>query len=241
MRISERITALCAAVEQGERVADIGTDHGYVPLLLYRKGIAPAVIMSDISEGSLAKAQASFRRCGISLPPEAFRLGDGLASITAGEVEVVVIGGLGGITILEILDEDIEKTRSFRKLILQPRNNSGALRAYLYRRGFSVSREILAAEGKFVCEIIVAEPSEVCERMLPYAEDDIRWQFPPQLVACGSPLLEEKIRRRKNSLRGEIANLERSKEAREERIAALREAIAYLDLLLERRGENHEG
>ena len=128
MRISKRLEALYEAVNPGESVADIGTDHGYVPILLLQNGISEKVILSDISTGSLAKAEENFRQMGIEIPETCFRIGDGLSSIEPGEVDALIIGGLGGRTIRQILADDPEKTATYRKLILQPRNNSGELR-----------------------------------------------------------------------------------------------------------------
>ena len=89
MRLSKRIRALADSVTKGHTAADIGTDHGYVPMLLIRDGISPRVIMSDISEGSLAKARETFRQCGLmdKVRDEDFRTGDGLETIGAGEVD----------------------------------------------------------------------------------------------------------------------------------------------------------
>ena len=118
MRLSKRIYAMADKVPAGETAADIGTDHGYVPMLLIRDNISPMVIMSDISEGSLAKAKETFRLTGLRCEASWFRVGYGLDTVAAGEVDDIVIGGLGGFTIAEILDRDIEKSTSFHKLIL---------------------------------------------------------------------------------------------------------------------------
>ena len=80
MRLSRRIHALAGSVIKGHTAADIGTDHGYVPMLLIRDGVSPRVIMSDISEGSLAKARETFTQCGLmdKVSEDDFRTGDGL-------------------------------------------------------------------------------------------------------------------------------------------------------------------
>ena len=80
MRLSKRIYALADSVNQRDSVADIGTDHGYVPMLLMRDGKSPRVIMSDISEGSLTKARETFELAKLMDKVDAsdFRIGDGL-------------------------------------------------------------------------------------------------------------------------------------------------------------------
>ena len=212
MRLSKRIYALAQQVNKGESAADIGTDHGYVPMLLMREGISPSVIMSDISEGSLAKAVQTFRDCGIDVPDTAFRTGNGLETIESGEVDDVIIGGLGGLTIAEILDADPDKSRSFSKLILQPRKHSGNLRFYLYTHGWDITGEHLAPEGKFVCEIITAAPSSFTSRKAPYPENDIRWKYPAALVEADRALAEKRISWKIDSLAEQIDNLSNSRD-----------------------------
>lgn len=211
MRLSKRIYAIAEQVNIGETAADIGTDHGYVPMLLMKNGISPAVIMSDISSGSLAKAVQTFDMCGINVPETAFRVGDGLDTIEPGEVDDVIIGGLGGFTITEILQSNIDKSRSFRKLILQPRKHSGNLRFFLYTHGWDIVSEKLAPEGKFVCEVITAVPVPgVTEREAPYPEEDIRWKYPEAIVNADRKLAEKRISWKIDSLAEQIENLSHS-------------------------------
>ena len=211
MRLSKRIYAIVNQVNRGETAADIGTDHGYVPMILMREGISPSVIMSDISDGSLAKAVQTFRLCGIDVPASCFRTGDGLDTIEPGEVDDIIISGLGGLTIAEILDSDITKSRSYRKLILQPRKHSGNLRYYLYTHGWDITGEHLAQEGKFVCEIITAVPVSGCDsRPAPYPEEDIRWKYPASIVEADRELAARRIGWKIESLTEQIDNLSKS-------------------------------
>ena len=143
MRISRRLYKIAEKVSQGESAADIGTDHGYVPMLLVRNGVSTHVIMSDISDGSLAKAIETFELTGLNADPDCFRTGDGLETIKKGEVDDIIIAGLGGFTIIDILSADTDKSRSYRKLILQPRKHSGSLRHFLYTRGWDIIDEDL--------------------------------------------------------------------------------------------------
>jgi tRNA (adenine22-N1)-methyltransferase len=211
MRLSKRIYAIAEQVNIGETAADIGTDHGYVPMLLMKNGISPAVIMSDISSGSLAKAVQTFEMCGINVPETAFRVGDGLDTIESAEVDDVIIGGLGGFTITEILQSNIDKSRSFRKLILQPRKHSGNLRFFLYTHGWDIVSEKLAPEGKFVCEIITAVPVPgITEREAPYPEEDIRWKYPEAIVNADRELAVKRISWKIDSLAEQIESLSHS-------------------------------
>ena len=209
MRLSKRIHALADNVKAGDSIADIGTDHGYVPMLLLKNGISPRVIMSDISEGSLAKAKETFAACKLNdlVSESDFRIGDGLSTIEAGEVDEVIIAGLGGHTIKNILAEDEQKSKSFTRLILQPRKHSGTLRYYLYTHGWDIESENLAEEGKFACEIITAVPSDRSSRKSDFDEDDIRWKYPEGMVEADPALALKRIRWKIGSLEEQAANL----------------------------------
>lgn len=230
MRISRRLYKIAEKVSQGESAADIGTDHGYVPMLLVRNGVSTHVIMSDISDGSLAKAIETFELTGLNADPDCFRTGDGLETIKKGEVDDIIIAGLGGFTIIDILSADTDKSRSYRKLILQPRKHSGSLRHFLYTRGWDIIDEDLAPEGKFVCEIITAVPSSsaVKSRKELYPEGDIRWKYPEAIVRADPELARKRISWKIGSIEEQIESLRRSSADNEQRIRELESDKKYL-------------
>ena len=233
MRLSKRIYKIAESVQTGDSVADIGTDHGYVPMLLIRDGRSPRAVMSDISEGSLAKAKETFELAHLSdkVSPSDFRIGDGLETLENGEVDEIIIGGLGGHTIVQILDADIDKSRSFRRLVLQPRKHSGTLRHYLYTHGWDIESECLAQEGKFACEIITAVPADADIREAPYPEDDIRWKYPEILAKADPSLASKRIEWKISSIKEEIENLRKSGKDHDALISRLKEDLEYLLLL----------
>ena len=233
MRISKRLYKITEKVAQGETVADIGTDHGYVPMLLIRSGISSYAIMSDISEGSLSKAKETFRMCGIDADDNCFRLGDGLSTIAHGEVDAVIIAGLGGFTIINILSSDPDKSHSFHKLILQPRKHSGHLRYYLHTNGWDVIDEDLAPEGKFVCEIITAVPADNTYREPLYPENDIRWKYPAEMINADPDLARKRIGWKIGSIEEQIENLRKSSSDTALRIKELQNEATYLRSIIE--------
>ena len=235
MRLSNRIHAIAEQVNTGESAADIGTDHGYVPMLLMKKGISPYVIMSDISSGSLAKAVQTFEQCGISLPENSFRTGDGLDTLAESEVDDVIIAGLGGLTIRDILDRDPAKSRSYRRLILQPRKHSGNLRYYLYTRGWDITGEHLAAEGKFVCEIITASPAAgVLSRPAPYPEEDIRWKYPEKMLESSHDLAVKRIEWKIKSIEEQLHNMKEAGSKNPSMMESMKSDLEYLKDLMYR-------
>lgn len=193
IKLSDRLQLIAKEVNNGETVADIGTDHGFLPIYLWEQGISPKVIMADVSQGSLNKAQ---QNCNELYPDNTFdlRLGNGIQVLKEGEVDVVTIAGMGGILMTEILGYDLCKTKSFRKIVLQPRNNPGFLRHWLRNNGFCIINEQLVREGKFICEIITAIPKEIAIPMN-NGPDSIEYQFPHNLIDFKGPLTIEYLSR----------------------------------------------
>ena len=171
IKLSDRLQMIADEIKKGETVADIGTDHGLLPIFLYESGRCPRVILGDINKGPLDKARENIalhfgadaldddgnHACGGAL---ALRLGSGLEPVAFGETDAVVIAGMGGILMTEILGLDLNHTKSFKKLILQPRNGSHKLRWWLEQNGFVITAEHLVVERKYICEIITVEPKE---------------------------------------------------------------------------------
>lgn len=230
--LTDRLAAIANEIEKGESVADIGTDHGYLPMYLVKEGISEKVIMADISKGSLNKARKNCREYMPEIRFD-FRNGNGLRVVRKGEVDVVVIAGMGGNLICDILGRDLGKARSCKKLILQPRTGQGRLRAWLVKKGFDIVNEQLVREGRFICEIITAVPGEPRESIKIEAEpESIKWEMPYWVAHLKNPLVNEFINlkiERENRILKSMGN---SKNIPEEDIKAIENNIVYLESLL---------
>ena len=154
----------------GVSVADIGTDHAYIPIKLAQKGIR--VIATDIKQGPLDMAAAHIKKhqCEVEL-----RLGAGLDPIEAGETENIIIAGMGGEMIIKILSANQKKARA-SLLILQPMNSQYELRKFLYKNDYEVICEDLTTEGFKVYNLMVAKSGKA--RM---PENDIDLHLPKSL------------------------------------------------------------
>ena len=158
-----------------KKIADIGTDHAYIPIFLAEKNLADRVIATDINEGPLNIARDNIKRKGLENKIET-RLGGGLSVIRAGESDDIIIAGMGGILISEIIENDIDTAKQSR-LVLQPMNAQYELRKYLVSHGFRITGEDLAVEGFKVYNVITAERGE----MQPF-ETDFEYQIPKYLA-----------------------------------------------------------
>ena len=163
--------ALADFVLPGETAADIGTDHGFVPIHLLAENICPFVIMTDINEGPLIKAKGNLDNVGIDGKYYDLRHGNGLEVLEPFEAASIIIAGMGGENIIEILCSDVPKTKSCRRLILHPRKRPWLLRKWLIENGFVIEAEKLIKEVDKYCEIIVARPLKEGEAAQKWDED----------------------------------------------------------------------
>ena len=200
--LSDRLRAIADRISKGETMADIGTDHGFLPIYLVEKGISPMAIMADVSAQSLEKG----RKNAHMLLEDAdlinkldFRVGDGLKVLGSGEVDTVVIAGMGGKLIRDIMAADYEHTLSFDKFVLQPRIGQGHLRKWLSDNGFAIVNEAVVKEGRHIPEIITAlSPKnentsvgiQAGYELASSDGDDIAWKIPPWMTKADGPLEE---------------------------------------------------
>ncbi len=140
---------LCAAfVRQGARLADIGTDHAYLPVWLCRHGVCPSAIAADINPAPLQRGQMTVEAAGLGDRVQT-RLSDGLAAVGADEADDIVIAGMGGELIAAIIDRCPYAKRADKHFILQPMTKSEQLVRYLCEKGFSIDgQDCCVAGGK---------------------------------------------------------------------------------------------
>lgn len=145
----------CAGLVRGERCADVGTDHGYLPIYLVNEGICRSAAACDINEKPLASARANIIKAGLSDRID-FYLSNGLDSVPEDGITDVVIAGMGGELIADIIDRaPWIKTRRVN-LVLQPMTKWDHLRRYLYDNRFEVTSETPCQSGKFVYSALQA-------------------------------------------------------------------------------------
>ncbi|MDE5891628.1 MAG: class I SAM-dependent methyltransferase, partial [Acetatifactor sp.] len=147
--LSARMEALTRMVSRGNRVCDVGCDHGWVSIYLVQQGISPHVLAMDVRQGPLSRAQEHIRQQGLEAYIET-RLSDGVAALKVGEADTMICAGMGGRLMQRILEEGREKLTAMRELILQPQSEIAAFRAYLRRAGYvTVSEDMVYEDGKY--------------------------------------------------------------------------------------------
>ena len=157
LELTPRLRAAAELVPAGARLADVGTDHGYLPAWLLLEGRIPRAIAADLRPGPLDRARQTAERYGLTGRMD-FRLCDGLSGIAPEEVDAVAIAGMGGETIAAILEAAPWTAAGERPLILQPMSAQPYLRQWLQAHGYAIGREVLAREGETLYTIFLVHP-----------------------------------------------------------------------------------
>ena len=211
MELSKRLYAVAGLVTEGASVADIGTDHGYVPIYLVERGIASKVIAMDVNQGPLNRARMHIVGHGLGDRIET-RLSDGLARIRPGEVDTVIVSGMGGPLTIRILQEGKEVADQLNALILQPQSEICRVRRFLTENGYRIEQEDMVLEdGKYYPVMRVVHGTKE-----PYEE----WEYlyGKRLLEARHPVLLEFLKRElhiKESILEQLAGRGGSESARE--------------------------
>lgn len=149
MQLSNRMRKLASLVTKGNRLADVGTDHAYIPIALVREGRIPSALAMDVNQGPLSRAREHIRSSGLDTYIET-RLSDGLEKLRAEEADTVLIAGMGGMLTVRILEGGFHCLDTVQELILQPQSDIQEVRKWLYVHGYRIVAEDVAEEdGKY--------------------------------------------------------------------------------------------
>lgn len=186
IKLSNRLLAVARQIPAGMTVADIGTDHGYLPVYLVVNDIAPRVIAADRSRRPLDSARQLISLLSLANQIDV-RLGDGLGVLQPGEAEVICLAGMGGMAIREIIAAGLPQAEAAKRLVLQPQRNVPAVRRFLAEKGFKIVAEDLAEDDGFYYEIMAAEPAG--QGTIKLSDDEA--DFGPVLLTEGHPLFKD--------------------------------------------------
>lgn len=205
MKLSKRLRAVADFVEPGSVLADIGTDHGYLPIAAIEEKRIPSAFACDLNQGPLSAAERAVHEAGME-EVITLRLGDGLQAMKAGEATNVAIAGMGAATIIHILEGAPEVTDSLSRLILQPMNGAGTLRKWLSDNDWFIVAETLVEEDGIIYEIIAAEPGRMPIK-------PIMCDVGPLLWLGKHTLIKKHIYRLMQSDKGILDNMKKGKNA----------------------------
>lgn len=159
MNLKNRLDAVLLMAEGKGTLLDVGCDHAYLAIEAIKRKAADKVIASDVNKGPLLKAEENVKRAGLSEKIE-LRLGSGIEVIDEYEADTVVMAGMGGILISEILEKNPTLSKTVKKYILQPMNSKEDLRRYLVCSGYSVDYETICKEKGKIYSIFSVTPKK---------------------------------------------------------------------------------
>lgn len=228
IELSLRMQTVADMVQPGGRVCDIGCDHAFVSIYLVANGIADHVIASDVRTGPCAIARENIARWGMDDRID-LRLGDGLDTVKPGETDSIIIAGMGGILITDILSAGKTVVDTAKQLVLQPQSELEHVRRYIHEQGWFITDEkMLVDAGKYyvVMSVDVGESSRNEEKTndiagIARSENDrfahnsdlqeIYFKYGRRLLESHSAVLKDYLEDRRRSLVNIISGLEHAK------------------------------
>ncbi len=238
MELSKRLAAIAGFAPAGCAVADVGTDHGYVPICLVKEGVAKRALAMDVRKGPLARAEEHIRAYQLEGRVET-RLSDGLAQLREGEADKVIIAGMGGGLMVRILEGRAHLNGCIHTYVLSPQSDWGLVRRYLRREGMRILREeMIEEDGKFYPILLVEDPGTgACEGPCPGGASEVMAaydRFGALLIGAKHPVLLQYLAKQEAQIQEvERALLAADSEKAQARLADVRAELAQIRLTRE--------
>lgn len=205
--LSNRLQRVADLVSPGSRACDVGCDHGFVSIYLIEQGICPHVIAMDINEGPLLRAREHIEERKLSAYIET-RLSNGMEKVKVSEADSLILAGMGGRLMLQILSENPEKTASLQELILQPQSDIQLVREFLRKQGYDIIKEDMVYEdGKYYP--MMKTKAGLCKLNTTYTQEE-QDLYGPLLLADRHPVLWQYLKQEQELCKQILQNLEQT-------------------------------
>ncbi|MEX5570413.1 tRNA (adenine(22)-N(1))-methyltransferase TrmK [Pseudomonas syringae] len=226
-RLSMRLERVATHVPAGARLADIGSDHGYLPVALLNRGVIAAAVAGEVALTPFCAAERTVRENDLE-DQVSVRLADGLAAIEAEDaITAISLCGMGGETIRDILEAGQARLSGQERLILQPNGGEQPLRVWLMKHDYRIVSEEVLRENRFDYEIIVAERTGPVE----YTAEEL--YFGPLQMQARSPAFLLKWQRLLGKKHKTLHNFERAQQAvNEEKLQDVAQQVRWITALL---------
>lgn len=231
MQLSLRLCAIADMVTEGNKLVDVGCDHGYLPVYLLLNKKIPSAVAVDVRKGPLSRAEEHISQYGLEAYIET-RLSDGLSAVKPGEGDTLVIAGMGGPLMERILTEGKEVRETFREMILQPQSDIPHFRHFIRKEGWEiVKEEMILEDGKFypIMKVLLVKK----ENMEKWTKEEE--MFGKHLLAGKHPVLKQYLERElriRNEILERLSNV--SKGTAEARMQEVKEEKEQIEAALKR-------
>jgi tRNA (adenine22-N1)-methyltransferase len=230
-KLSKRLEMVVSFIPEGSRIADIGSDHAYLPCYAVDKGIAAAGIAGEVAEGPYQSAVKQVKYSQLE-DVISVRKGDGLEVISPNETDCVTIAGMGGSLIASILENGKDKLEGVSRLILQPNVGAIAIRKWLLQNGWELKAERILEEDNKIYEVLVADKGD---SEAPYDKKDKELLVGPFLLKEKSPVFKRKWSQEMSQWKSIIENMKKAEDSPElqERKEQIQQKINIVEEVLD--------
>lgn len=225
LNLKGRLKLIADKVPKCNVLADIGTDHAYIPIYLVQNGVCQKAIASDVKIGPVKMASNNISLYKLSEKIET-RLGNGLNTIEINEADSIIIAGMGGTLLTELLEANKPKTVNADTLVLQPMNDLHVVRKWLYDNAFEIYDEEMVAEGPKMYFVLSAKFSGNKKQY-----SDFELYVGQRLIEKKDPLLGAYCRMKVQQIDRVLEQLEEMKENDALKSQYLRQKIDYINLI----------
>lgn len=227
--LSKRLQAVADLVSPGMRLADIGTDHAYIPIYLMENEKIPQAIAMDINKGPLERAEKHIKVHGLEDQIQT-RLSDGMAKLQAGEADSAVIAGMGGALMIKILEEGRETALQLQELVLQPQSELEKFRMYLLENGYQIQEEDMVFEDGKYYPMMKVKPGEMTGES--WKPEEL--EYGKYLLVMAHPVLKQFLEREIQICHGVLESLaKQNTERAKERCEEIEAQVQHVQHILE--------
>lgn len=231
LKLSKRLKQLSIHLQKGTRFADIGSDHAYLPCYVCLHDRTATAVAGEIAEGPYKRAKQTVQQYGLNNQVEV-RLGDGLNILSETDrINEIVIAGMGGTTITNILNEGKDQLKNIQTLILQPNNKAYKVRKFLFNNNFTLKNEYILEENNLFYEILLAVPSVHSKGPEVYDNHQLERQlyFGPYLLKENSETFKRKWREEAEKLRKIITQMKSSEHSSQKRLNTFEQQLQWME------------
>lgn len=200
MEISYRLEKVSSKVNSGAKIADVGTDHAYIPIYLCLYNRIPSALAMDVKIGPLKIASRNIAKYNLCERIET-RLSDGMKKLLPGEADTIIMAGMGGLLMNRILEEGKEILDSSVKLILQPQSEIPLVRRKIHDLGYQINEEDMFVDEDKIYNIIIATKGQECY------QNHFHYEYGKKLMEDNNEILITYLIKRRSTLQNIYSTL----------------------------------